>query len=91
MSYYVYYQDSKDQIFGIYPNTTAEASSWRIPFQVGAGPAMPGTAIQCQTFYPSNDSPSGIYVFFQTNASDVAVYVRQQYGGPWSNNFVPVG
>ena len=90
MSYYAYFQDSNNQIVGIFPNASSEDSSWGASFIVGDGTALPGTSIECQTFYPSNDSPSGIYVFFQTNGTDIMEYVRPQFGGAWSTNSVPV-
>ncbi|SLM41057.1 hypothetical protein LPUS_11955 [Lasallia pustulata] len=75
VSYHAYFQDSKSRIFGISRNATAGASCGAT-FQVGGGTAMPETTIECQTFFPSTNSPSGIYVFFQPNASNPMEYVR---------------
>ena len=86
MSRYVYFQDSKSRIFGICPNAAAEASTWDgPPFQVGLGTAIPGTRIACQMFVME------IYVYFQTNASNVVENVRPLWGGAWSLDYVPVG
>ncbi|MCJ1303324.1 hypothetical protein MMC08_006132 [Hypocenomyce scalaris] len=91
MSFYAYFQDSNNQIIGILPNTSSENSSWGASFIVGDETTLPGTSIECQTFSPSTDSPSVIYVFFQTNGTDLMEYVRPQFWGAWSTNSVPVG
>ncbi|KAI9810614.1 MAG: hypothetical protein M1827_006176 [Pycnora praestabilis] len=85
-----FFQDNTNTITGININESSAASSWSDPIAVG--PGMPGTQVNTISTFPTTSGGSGVlHVYFQTNGSNIMEFLRDQSGGEWSSNVIPVG
>ena len=92
---YLYFQDPDNNIRGVPPNLTAGTVNaeypWGAPISIANAKGMPNTQIGGHSGHSPFSDNKLLRVYFQQKGNDIVEYIRDQTGGVWAMNQVPVG